>query len=423
MQGGKSLNYIINNRRPQGVGTAERTPTTRMKKIVIPSVLCAAILIAILSSVLGGGNKVNLSVEQGDLTYPFAVPDTIELNIYVENSGSMDGYMCAGSELKDAVFDYVSEAKKTAAICRLNYINSQVVAYNGTLDAYIKDLNPSSFAQAGGSRANTDLRQILSTILSAQKKNTISIFVSDCILDIPQNALDFFGNCQVSVKNTFNDALTRIPTLGVQIAQMESKFDGTWFCGHNSERLSGVKRPYYIWVIGDVRLLARLNREAPLQNVIHGMKNYCAYAPVKNLPCDVEQKSYVANRTISVELLTDISTTLQNSGVACNTAQFSVKHPEQVQVTSVVPVTAKDSRYSHVVTLEIANPQTLKEENVTFNYPYLASWVEQSNDDTGKDAKKHLGQTTGIKYLITGVAEAYKDFTSCGNFTLNLKNR
>ena len=31
-----------------------------------------------------------------------------KLKVYIENSGSMDGYMCEGSELKDAVYDYIS---------------------------------------------------------------------------------------------------------------------------------------------------------------------------------------------------------------------------------------------------------------------------------------------------------------------------
>ncbi len=30
-----------------------------------------------------------------------------KLKVYIENSGSMDGYMCEGSELKDAVYDYI----------------------------------------------------------------------------------------------------------------------------------------------------------------------------------------------------------------------------------------------------------------------------------------------------------------------------
>ena len=100
--------------------------------------------------------------------------------------------------------------------------------------------------------------------MKANDKNTVSVFISDCILDIPENAIDFLGNCQVSIKNTFNEALTNNPDLGVEIIKLDSKFDGLWFCGKNSARLSDVKRPYYIWVIGSQIYLAELNRDCRL---------------------------------------------------------------------------------------------------------------------------------------------------------------
>lgn len=395
------------------------------KKKIIPVVLGGLLLTAIVWSVVTPSNKVSLEVISNPTEFSTNVPDSVALKVYVENSGSMDGYMCVGSQLKDAVFDYISEAKNMVRTCELYYINSDVIAYDGTLDAYIKDLNPLSFARAGGNRANTDLRQIFKAVLDAHKRNTISILVSDCILDIPEDARSFFGNCQVSIKNTFNEALVKMPTLGVQVAQLESKFDGTWFCGNNSERLSGVKRPYYIWVIGDVRLLAKLNREAPLRNVIHGIKNYCAYAPVKKLPFDAVQKSFVVNHSdvINVSLLVDLSTTLQDCDVAGNVGQYHSIHPEHVKVVSCTLVTEQGSKYSHVVNLEINSPRTLHDERLTFNYPYLAPWVTTSNDDTGQNIKGNMAKTTGILYLVTGVAEAYKGYTSCGNFEFILRNK
>ncbi len=40
--------------------------------------------------------------------------------------------------------------------------------------------------------------------------------------------------------------------------------------------------------------------------------------------------------------------------------------------------------------------------------PNMPSWVLESNDESGENVKGNLDKTTGIKYLIGGVSDAYK---------------
>ena len=77
--------------------------------VIVPSVLGILIIIFVIYKIIGGG-KIVLDYESTN-NMP-TLPDTICLNVYVENSGSMNGYMCNGSNLKDAVYDYVSDLKK-----------------------------------------------------------------------------------------------------------------------------------------------------------------------------------------------------------------------------------------------------------------------------------------------------------------------
>ena len=393
------------------------------KKFLIPIAICTVIVIAVISTCVGGGSKIKL--QWNAVLPPEEINDSIELKVYVENSGSMDAYMCAGSNLKDAVFDYVSDLKRLTTSCSLYYINSKVILYNGDLKSYIKDLTPQSFARAGGDRRNTDLRDIFDTIISANSKQTVSVFVSDCILDIPENATDFFGNCQVSIKNTFNEALSSNPDLGVEIIKLESKFDGYWYCGHNSTHLTDVKRPYYIWVIGDQRYLAEFNKKTPVENIIGGIKEYSAYAAPQKIPFDMNRSTYVTNHSgkINVEVLVNLRGSLQSSDLYKNTAQYKSANPSQVSVVSVSEITDALSPYSHVITLEIDNPETLKLETLTFSYPYLATWVSESDDTTGANVKDNLDKTTGLMALIKGVAEAYKNSTTYGSVSFELKNK
>ena len=393
------------------------------KKLLIPIVICTIIVIAVISTCVGGGSKIKL--QWNAVLPPEEINDSIELKVYVENSGSMDAYMCAGSNLKDAVFDYVSDLKRLTTSCSLYYINSKVIPYNGELNSYIKDLTPQSFAKAGGDRSNTDLRDIFEKIIRANGKQSVSVFVSDCILDIPENAIDFFGNCQVSIKNTFNEALSVNPDLGVEIIKLESKFEGYWYCGHNRELLRDVKRPYYIWVIGDQRYLADFNKKVPVENIIGGIKEYSAYAAPQKIPFDITKPTYVTNHSgkINVEVLINLRGSLQSGTMCKNTALYKSANPAQVTVASVNEITDASNRYSHVVTLEIENPETLRSETLTFSYPHLATWVSNSDDTTGANVKENLDRTTGLMALIKGVAEAYKTSTTYGSVSFELKNK
>ena len=393
------------------------------KKFIIPIVICTIIIIAVISTCVGKGSKIKLTWDA--VPAPKEVKDSIELKVYVENSGSMDAYMCAGSNLKDAVFDYVSDLKRLTTSCSLYYINSKVIPFTGDLNTYIKNLTPQSFAKAGGNRTNTDLRQIFDTIVKANGKQTVSIFISDCILDIPQNAIDFLGNYQISIKNTFKEALAENPELGVEIIKLDSKFSGFWFCGHNREFLKDVKRPYYIWVIGNQRYLAEFNQKVPVENIIGGIKEYCAYAAPQEIPFDMSKSTYVTNHSgkINIELLVNLRGSLQSSNLYKNIAQYKSANPQQVAVASVEEITATDSPYSHVVTLEISNPETLKSETVSFSYPYLATWISNADDTTGQNIKENLDKTTGLMALIKGVAEVYKNSTTYGSVSFELKNK
>ena len=393
------------------------------KKLLIPMAICTVIVIAVISTCVGGGSKIKL--QWNAVLPPEEINDSIELKVYVENSGSMDAYMCAGSNLKDAVFDYVSDLKRLTTSCSLYYINSKIIPYNGKLNSYIKDLTPQSFARAGGNRGNTDLRDIIEKIIRANGKQTVSVFVSDCILDIPENAIDFFGNCQVSIKNTFNEALSANPDLGVEIIKLDSKFDGYWYCGHNRELLRDAKRPYYIWIIGSQKYLAEFNKKVPIENIIGGIKEYSAYAAPQKIPFDMNRSTYVTNHSgkINVEILVNLRGSLQSSDLYKNTAQYKSANPSQVTVISACEITDASSPYSHVITLEIDNPETLKHETLTFSYPYLATWVSNSDDTTGTNVKENLDRTTGLMALIKGVAEAYKNSTTYGSVSFELKNK
>lgn len=69
----------------------------------------------LLSLISCGGSDVELSWKE----IPPVNDESFKVNFYVENSGSMNGYMNAGSEFENAVHFYANELDKYADTTRL----------------------------------------------------------------------------------------------------------------------------------------------------------------------------------------------------------------------------------------------------------------------------------------------------------------
>lgn len=112
-------------------------------------------------------------------------------------------------------------------------------------------MTPQSFREAGGNRANSDIGEMLKNVLESVSDTTVSIFVSDCILDLPQDAMDFFNIKKTDILNCVSDKRKDFPNLSIKILKMQSKFNGMYYYskGHgNPVRIDDKKRPYYIWI-------------------------------------------------------------------------------------------------------------------------------------------------------------------------------
>ena len=77
-----------------------------MKKKYLPLVIFLILGVVLIPLVMGGDDgKYVVSYEE---IAPVQSYKPSKVKLYIENSGSMDGYMFAGSELKDAVYSYIS---------------------------------------------------------------------------------------------------------------------------------------------------------------------------------------------------------------------------------------------------------------------------------------------------------------------------
>lgn len=380
--------------------------------------IATIILVAIVSLNISCGSR-NVTVIWDSVQQP-VTSNNFKLKVYIENSGSMDGYMCAGSELKDAVYGYASTLSSYADTTELNYINSKIIPYRNEIKSFIRDLTPRKFRTVGGDRSNSDIAAMFEDILNQTDNNTVSIFVSDCILDVPNgDATDFFENRSIDIRNTFTKDLNKFVDLGVEIFRLESTFEGWYYFSKGKEYLKNVKRPYYMWVIGNKNILTYVNKLVPISEIKHGVKNYFAFSTNCVVPFEITNTKGIAKGTYCVPsktrdgnyeflIKTNLQSTLQGIDVLSNTSNYNTITPN-ITVNGVTELTGSSSSlYSHMIRVIITNTSKSFAERISLKPLSAPVWLEDANDDSGRDIKKNIDKTTGIKYLVQGVVDAYK---------------
>lgn len=403
--------------------------TMKIKKSISIRIPVSIVLLVLFSICISSCRKIiEVNAEPVNTIVKSKQP---ALKVYIENSGSMDGYMCDGSQLKDAIYDYVSDLNRYTATTELCYINSKIIPYEGNLTSYIKDLNPTSFKQAGGNIANTNLGDILASVLESINDTTVAIFVSDCILDLPsKDATDFLSNCKIRIKDEIINTQKRIPNLGIEVLKLSSDFNGRYFQANGTvEVLNDVKRPYYIWIFGDKTYLSQLNSDVPLS-----IFDKYEFGGVVSFSNETDIAFEIINRGLTGNVVTpmhgnynitiraDFSATLQPNDIIIDKSNYNFNN-SSIVIDGIYPITNKSDIYTHYVNFTIPKGVQIAQDCLTFVMPKLPLWVSETNDETGTDIKNNLSKTTGIKYLIEGIADAYKTENICTKMIFNVKRR
>jgi hypothetical protein len=301
---------------------------------------------------------------------------------------------------------------------------------------FIKDLDPYHFHVAGGNTSNSDIAAMFESVLNQTDDHTVSIFVSDCILDVPNgDSMDFFENRSIDIRNAFTKHLNKHSDLGVEIFRLESTFDGRYYYSAGSELLRNVKRPYYMWVIGNKNILAHLNKQVPpFTEIKHGIKNYFAFSTNSNIPFEITNTKNIAkgNQCVPTKnsdgdyeflIKTNLRSTLQGADVLANPSNYAT-------ITSGIIVNgitelpnSSTSLFTHIINVIITNTSKSYAERITLKPLYAPDWLEEANDDSGRDIRNNINKTTGIKYLVQGVADAYKKQEQLVDFKFVVNNR
>ena len=202
-------------------------------------------------------------------------------NIYMENSGSMYGYVEGVTEFEQSVYSYLSDVKNSDICSEMNlyYINNEIHKWkqdcndaDGIQDDvrdFIDKLEPDTFKKSGGDKTTTDISDIIGNILKIRGRDTVSVLISDFVFSpgSGKNAEEYLINQQIGIKNHFAKHLKTDPETGVLIYRLTSGFKGKYFDRINCPYSIDQKRPFFIMLVGESKYLRRLVDNVPSEHI------------------------------------------------------------------------------------------------------------------------------------------------------------
>ena len=240
--------------------------------------LLAILLVAILAVVavwIGRGKSHGTTEGNHFLPADTATvrPAKPVVRIYMENSGSMNGYVTTNSQFKNALGHLVTKADGFYSGTTLDFINQGIyhTPICDDLDNFVLNLNPASMQV--GNTSSTDINKIFKMILEHTQRDTISVLVSDCMYDV-DNVGNLLSAAASSTTGTFMKAIRRArdekKEFAAIIMQCMSEFSGNYYEGNQAMACHG-ERPYYVIVMGNKEQVADFNRHMELEDTPTGL--------------------------------------------------------------------------------------------------------------------------------------------------------
>lgn len=195
-----------------------------------------------------------------------------KINFFMETSGSMAGYLKGSTDFVKTIPNLLVAIEQKADSGRLKmhnyYIADAVIPFKGTTEDFIYTLS----TQHPAKEKSSEMHKIFQLIADKTDSNDISMFVSDCILSYTDK--DITANREINrekaegglkpfITSTFNRLRSK-NDMCASVYGFNSDFEGTYYTYQNGRlpiKKGSVKRPYYLWVIGNKALLKKFNAQ------------------------------------------------------------------------------------------------------------------------------------------------------------------
>jgi predicted adenine nucleotide alpha hydrolase (AANH) superfamily ATPase len=402
--------------------------------------------IKVVSYLLKYFKAKNVGLTANDIWQPEtkSTQGTFNINVYLENSASMDGYVKGVTEFETAIYNLLGDFK-ISGLCdslNLNYINKTIPykkqnALPADIQDFIEKLEPSDFKQRGGDRSVSDLKNILNSVLKTVNDKNAAVLISDFVFSPGKNAnaQDYLNNQGVGIKIDFAEKLKDFD-LSAVVIQLQSNFDGLYYDKTDKPLSFKGKRPYYVWIFGSTQQISSILNKKVLDNIKGGYSNRLVLQSIK----EISEPNYkilyspkigsFSAKQLNAKIISDASASKENQNKGLFGFNVAVDFSKCLQdenyfldtnnyilsntkyQLTVETITDKNdaslSGFTHLLKLQTTE---LREEVLKIDIVgKTPSWVFNStsiDDSKILSVNSEQQKTFGLQYLIEGVNDAF----------------
>ena len=376
------------------------------------------------------------------------------VNVYIENSASMDAYFAGVTELETVIYNMLANLKISGVseVTSLSFVNSKVTFSKDNIssqeiDNLITKIEPETFRKLGGDRGVTDIKDVVKLVLDKVDEKNAAILISDFVFSPGKNAnaQDYLNNQTVGLKINFAEKLKELD-LAVAIIQLSSNFNGNYYDRTGQIHKLNCQRPYYLWVIGSTDQVRTLLHKNILTDIKGGYLNRIVFYSDKSpetldykiqfrpqfgdLPDGAKgpiTKAKVSkDGTFGFNVAVDFSRSLQDMNYFLDPYIYRVSNNSYKLSVDVVSSNDNSlSGYTHMLKFVADN---VNEETLTVDVMNgIPTWVTTSNssDDLSIACENDESKKTfGLKNEVDGIAEAFYSqnrVAPLGSFSVSIR--
>jgi hypothetical protein len=354
----------------------------------------------------------------------FTTPD-VTYNIYIENSGSMAGYLGNASDFKKVLINFASDISAELKEPQLFFVNEHICPFQKEsktpLVESIMGLNPVSLKNICPSKGSSLLPQIIDSCTTGMGRK-ISVVVSDCIFS------DKVGGpalAEALLKVFMAKKLKVEGNISTIVIKYNSRFSGLYYkesTGGNPVKVNNINRPYYLLIFGKKENLAALLQKIDFKSYPGFEGSYCLSA---NAPADIayaaitfKNKKGAFNCAMPPCLMH-----ITEAEGAKGTFQFSFNadfsrlgylddyllDTRNYKVNDGFSVVAVNKLKGYDVTLKTDHLLSSHSLKLSIKYD-IPSWIIQTGNENDSNPTDSIQQqqTFGFTQLINGISKAYQ---------------